>query len=409
MIIVGSRRESYDSGTVPDKSKPVVYPIRLNMGYFRRPNAREITDIAMFRILDRYIFREIAQSWLAVTMVLLAILLTNQFARVLGDVAKDKLPKDAIFQIIGLTALQYLTILVPIGLFLSIMLALGRLYRDSEMPAMMACGVGAADIYRPLSWLLIPLTLMVGFLTMEVAPMALTEIERIGVEARRQADLSSIEPGRFTTAREGGVVYAEEVVGPGSVENVFLQQRTDDGIEVVIAERGEQVESDDPNTRFFVLYNGRRYEGIPGTSEFRVMEFAEHGIPYRLPNVENPELEPRAMKTSDLILATASEEVAELHWRIGIPLATLILAILAVPLSRSQPRQGRYGRLAIGLLVFIIYFNLLSAGKAWLEQGRVPAAVGLWWVHGLMLSFAFAMLAIQNGLHRRIFSSGARA
>ena len=201
----------------------------------------------------------------------------------------------------------------------------------------------------------------------------------------------------------------EEVVGPGSVENVFLQQRTDDGIEVVIAERGEQVESDDPNTRFFVLYNGRRYEGIPGTSEFRVMEFAEHGIPYRLPNVENPELEPRAMKTSDLILATASEEVAELHWRIGIPLATLILAILAVPLSRSQPRQGRYGRLAIGLLVFIIYFNLLSAGKAWLEQGRVPAAVGLWWVHGLMLSFAFAMLAIQNGLHRRIFSSGARA
>ena len=153
----------------------------------------------MFRILDRYIFREIAQSWLAVTMVLLAILLTNQFARVLGDVAKDKLPKDAIFQIIGLTGLQYLTILVPIGLFLSIMLALGRLYRDSEMPAMMACRVGPLDIYRPLSWLLIPLALAVGWLAMDVAPMALTEIERVGVEARRQADLSSIEPGRFTS------------------------------------------------------------------------------------------------------------------------------------------------------------------------------------------------------------------
>ena len=363
----------------------------------------------MFRILDRYIFREIAQSWLAVTMVLLAILLTNQFARVLGDVAKDKLPKDAIFQFIGLTALQYLTILVPIALFLAIMLALGRLYRDSEMPAMMACRVGPADIYRPLSWLLIPLVLAVGWLAMEIAPTALSQIERIGVEARRQADLASIEPGRFTSdSSQGAVVYAERVVGPGAVENVFLQRMDEGRVEVVIAERGEQVESDDPDTRYFVLRNGRRYEGIPGTSEFRVMEFAEHGIPYRLPNLEEPELEPRAKKTADLARSNDMEDLAELHWRFGIPLATMVLAILAVPLSRSQPRQGRYGRLAIGLLVFIIYFNLLSAGKAWLEQGTVPAVIGLWWVHGAMLAAGLGLLGVQNGVHRRILTKRAR-
>jgi lipopolysaccharide export system permease protein len=358
----------------------------------------------MFRILDRYIFREIAQSWLAVTAVLLAILLTNQFARVLGDVAKDKLPKDAIFQIIGLTALQYLTILVPIGLFLAVMLALGRLYRDSEMPAMMACRVGPLDVYRPLSWLLVPLSLAVGWLAMEVVPVALTEIERIGVEARRQADLASIEPGRFTTNnREGAVVYAEKVLAEGTVENVFLQRATDAGIEVVVAERGQQVASDDPDTRYFVLHDGRRYEGIPGTSRFRVMEFAEHGIPYRLPSAEEPELEPRAMRTSALLQSASAEAMAELHWRIGIPLATFVLAVLAVPLSRSQPRQGRYGRLAIGLLVFIIYFNLMSAGKAWLEQGSVAPAVGIWWVHALMLFAALVMLGLQNGLHRQLF------
>jgi lipopolysaccharide export system permease protein len=363
----------------------------------------------MFRILDRYIFREIAQSWLAVTMVLLAILLTNQFARVLGDVAKDKLPKDAIFQVIGLTATQYLTIVVPIGLFLAIMLALGRLYHDSEMPAMMACRVGPVDLYRPLLWLLIPLSLSVGWLAMEVAPMALTEIERIGVEARRQADLSSIEPGRFTSDnREGAVVYAERVLEQGTIENVFLQRRTDNGVEVVIAERGEQKESDDPNTRFFVLYDGRRYEGEPGTSQFRVIEFAEHGIPYRLPNVEDPELEPQAMQTADLLSSVSIEYIAELQWRISIPLATVILGLLAVPLSRSQPRQGRHSRLMIGLLVFFIYFNLLSAGKAWLEQGIVPAWVGLWWVHTLMLLITLGMLALQNGIHRRIFASGTK-
>lgn len=364
----------------------------------------------MFRILDRYIFREIAQSWLAVTMVLLAILLTNQFARVLGDVAKDKLPKDAVFQVIGLTGLQYLTILVPIGLFLSIMLALGRLYRDSEMPAMMACRVGPVGIYRPLSFLLLPLVAAVGWLSMEVAPMALTEIERVGLEARRQADLASIEPGRFTSdGSQGAVVYAENVSADGAIEKVFLQRFTDDGLEVVIAERGEQIDSDDPNKRFFVLREGRRYEGMPGTSQFRVMEFAEHGIPYQLPNIEEPELEPRAMRTVDLLSSNAAAMSAELHWRVGIPLSTLVLAILAVPLSRSQPRQGRYGRLAIGLLVFIIYFNLMSAGKAWLEQDAVPAWVGLWWVHGAMLFVAVVMLGLQNGVHRRLFSSGAAA
>jgi lipopolysaccharide export system permease protein len=338
-------------------------------------------------------------------MVLLAILLTNQFARVLGDVAKDRLPKDAIFQIIGLTAVQYLTILVPIALFLAVMLALGRLYRDSELPAMMACSVGPSDIYRPLLWLLIPLTLAVGWLATEIAPSALTAIERIGVEARRQADLSSIEAGRFNAdSRERAVVYAERVVGPGTVERVFLQRSEDDDVEVVIAERGEQVESDDPGMRYFVLHNGRRYEGVPGTAEFSVMEFAEHGIPYELPDVEEPELEPRAMKTADLVRSGTEEELAELHWRIGIPLATLVLSILAVPLSRSQPRQGRYGKLAIGLLVFIIYFNMMSAGKAWLEQGVVAPAVGLWWVHGLMLGFALLLLGLQNGIHRRLFS-----
>ncbi len=361
----------------------------------------------MFRILDRYLFREVAQTWASVTLVLLFILLTNQFARVLGDVAKDKLPKDAVFQIIGLTGLQYLTILVPIALFLAIMLALGRLYADSEMPAMMACRVGPGGVFRPLTWLIVPLVAGVAWLAMDVGPRALTAIERIGIEARRQADLASIEPGKFINAGEDdAVVYAERVLGQGVVEGVFLQSRSDSGeVEVVVAERGEQRDAEDPNTRFFVLQDGRRYTGVPGTARFTVIEFGEHGIPYRLPAVGDPELEPRAMRTVDLLGATDREQVAELHWRLGVPLSTLILAIIAVPLARSQPRQGRYGRIAVGLLVFIIYFNLLSAGKAWVEQGDVPPVVGIWWVHALMLSLALGLLAVQNGVPRRILAA----
>ena len=359
----------------------------------------------MFRILDRYLLKEVAQTWLAVTSVLLFILLTNQFAQVLGDVAKDKVPKDAVMEVMGLTAIQYLTLLVPIGLFLSIMLALGRLYSDSELPAMMACRVGPAGIYRPIFWIALPLTVAVLWLAADIGPKALADIERIGVEARRQADLASIEAGTFISGNDDdSVVYAERVLGPGQVENVFLQRQIEGGeVEVVVAKRGEQRDSSDLNTRFFVLHDGRRYLGIPGTTEFAVIEFGEHGIPYRIPDVAAEDPEPSAMGFRDLLSASGVAEVAELQWRISIPVATFVLAILAVPLSRTRPRQGRYGRVAVGLLVFIIYFNLMSAGRAWLENATVPLSVGIWWVHGVMLLFALMLLSFQNGWHRRIF------
>ncbi len=360
----------------------------------------------MRRILDRYIFREIAWTWLGVTMVLLLILLTNQFARVLGDVAKGKLPKDAAMDVIVLSATQYLTIIVPIGLFLAIMMALGRLYRDSEMPAMMACRVGPSGIYRPLLWLLVPLAGTVAWLSIDLAPRALQSVDRIGAEARRQADLASIEPGRFTqVGPNDAVVYGERISADGLMENVFLQRRTDDdSLEVVVAKRGEQAESDDADVRFLVLYEGRRYEGVPGTSEFRVVEFLEHGIPYRLPSLDPPEPTPRVMTLASLVRAGGPEHIAEMQWRVGVPLATIILSILAVPLSRTQPREGRYGRLAIGLLIFIIYLNMLSASKAWIEQGTLSPLLGLWWVHAVALTLALSLLAVQNSIHRRVFS-----
>ncbi len=359
----------------------------------------------MKRILDRYIFREIAVTWLGVTMVLLMILLTNQFARVLGDVAKGKLPKNAAFDVIGLSAAQYLTILVPIGLFLAVMMALGRLYRDSEMPAMMACRVGPSGVYRPLLWLMIPLASAVAWLSIVGTPTALMKIERISAEARREADLASIEPGRFTTfGPDQAVVYGESVTSDGVMENVFLERRTDDDVvEVVVAKRGEQVGSDDMDTRFLVLHEGRRYEGIPGTASFRVVEFVEHGIPYRLPSLTPSEPRPRAMSFASLQRSDAPEHIAERQWRMSVPISTVLLALLAVPLARSRPREGRYGRIAIGLLVFIIYFNLLSAAKAWTEEATISPAIGLWWVHGCMLLLTLTLLALQNGWHRRIF------
>lgn len=252
---------------------------------------------------------------------------------------------------------------------------------------------------------MLPLVLGVAWVSIEGGPWALNNVDRIGAEARREADLSSIEPGQFTTfGPDNAVVYGNAINAQGHLQDVFMQRRVDGGqIEVVIAELGEMVESDDPNVRMLVLHDGRRYEGVPGATEFRVIEFAEHGIPYRLPSLATSEPRPRAMAFFDLLRSDDPEHIAEYQWRLGVPLSTIILAILAVPLSRSQPRAGRYGRLAIGLLVFIIYLNMMSAAQAWVEQSVISPALGLWWVHAAVLLFGLGLLAVQNGYHRRIF------
>jgi len=357
----------------------------------------------MSSILSRYILRETAQTWLVVTFVLLLILLTNTFAQVLGDAASDRLPRDAVFYVMALTSIQYLTILIPIGLFLSIMLALGRLYRDSEMAALMACGIGPAALYRPLSLLAVALSLLVGWLALDIAPRALYEIQVVAEDTKKRLDLRVLEAGRFIALGEANaVMYAESISADGVLTNVFVQRAIDTEVEVVVAKRAWQSESDDANVKILTFADGRRYKGEPGQPVFEVISFKEHGIPYALPAAEPVELKPESRPLIDLIGSGDAELIAELQWRLSVPLTTLVLTVIAVPLSRSQPRQGRYGGLAAGVLVFIIYVDLLAAAKVWVEREQVPAIIGIWWVHLLFLAVGGILLGRQFGYFNRL-------
>ncbi len=352
----------------------------------------------MAAIANRYVLRETAQTWIVVTAVLLLILLTNQFAQVLGDAASNRLPKEALFLVMGLTSLQYLTLLIPVGLFLSILLALGRLYRDSEMYALMACGIGPAQLYRPVMLFAGILAVLVGWLALDVAPTAIRDVKKIAQQARARADLRVIEAGRFVSfGQADAVVYAEAVFTDGRLHNVFVQRRTDAGIEVVVAEEAQQKDTADPDVKMLTFFRGRRYEGEPGSPRFRIVEFAEHGIPYSLPARSPVSLEPESRSLPELLRSSDPVNVAELQWRLSVPLMALVLALLAVPLGRSLPRQGRYAGLGAGILVYISYANLLGASKVWLERGKVPPFIGMWWVHALFTVGALVLLGVRYG------------
>jgi lipopolysaccharide export system permease protein len=351
----------------------------------------------MASIANRYVLRETAQTWVVVTLVLLAILLTNQFAQVLGDAAANRLPRQALLLVMYLTSLQYLTILIPVGLFLSILLALGRLYRDSEMYALMACGIGPAQLYRPLLGFAAVLAALVGWLALEITPWAVREVKEIAQQARMRADLSVMEAGRFVSFGQAeAVVYAQEVAG-GRLHNVFVQRRSGKAVEIVVAEEAWQQPTADPDVRMLTFARGRRYEGDPGSMRFRVVSFAEHGVPYSLPFSSAPNLDPEARPLAELAASEDPHDVAELQARVSVPLMVLVLALLAVPLGRSSPRQGRYAGLAVGVLVFSNYLILLGVARVWVERARVPEFIGMWWVHALFAAAAVLLLGFRYG------------
>jgi len=354
-------------------------------------------------ILSRYIFRETALTWAAVTVILLAILVTNQFASVLEDAAEAQLPRDAILVVMGYSSVQYLTILIPVGLFLSILLALARFYRDSEMAAIMACGVGTVSLYRPLMLLAIVLSGAVAWLALDIAPASLKAIEVISEDAKQRADLALLEPGRFVSfGKDSAVLYAEAVSEQGKLSKVFVQRRRGDKVEVIVADRASQRSDGETGLRILTFHNGKRYEGTPGQPDFRIISFGEHGIPYEMPTSKSGEPALETMSMRSLLDEEGLGAIAEIQWRLSAPLSLIVLTLIAVPLSRTSPRQGRYGNLAAGVLVYVIYANLLGAAKVWVEQGDAPPIVGLWWVHVLFAGFGGVVLLRQQGVFTRL-------
>lgn len=352
----------------------------------------------MGKILGRYILREVLVASVLVTTVLLVILLANQVAVVLERAAINQFPQGVVLQLIWLGALQNLSLLVPVGLLLGVVLAFGRMYHDSEMAAALACGVGPASIYRPVALLAVLVSVALAWLTLSLSPDATAETLSLRSAAARAGRFAAIAPGKFRAFGGTAVVYAEDVNPDGTLGNVFVEHNRGPRVEVALAERARHSVTADGMTHTITLYDGERFEGVPGSPQFRIVRFAEHVVPIQVPTPSDVIKNIEAQPTADLLGSTDPEKRAELHWRIALPSMCLVLTMLAVPLSRLRPRQGRYSRVWLAIVVYFVYSNLLSAGKVWLAHGTTPEVLGLWWTHVAIAALVFVFIAGRRGL-----------
>jgi len=355
----------------------------------------------LLRILDRYILREVALSWLSVSGILLAIMLTDQVARVLERAAESQFPRGVVLELILLGAVQSLTMVIPVALLLGIILALGRLYHDSEMTAAQACGSGARSVLVPVLAFTAVLTAILAMISLEVTPAAAGRMLELRSEALRAGQFAPINPGKFTTFGRGGmVVYAQSAESDGTLRRVFVQRSRGDQLEIALAQRATHSYSEGGDLQIITLYDGQRYEGIPGERKFRIVRFAENTIPVRLPSLTGSAMRLEAIPTRTLLASSDRDQRAELHWRLALPIMAVIMGIIAVPLARLRPRQGRYARVGFAILIFFLYINLAIAGKMWIERGSMPEWLGLWWVHATVAMFAAAILILPRLLAR---------
>jgi lipopolysaccharide export system permease protein len=353
-------------------------------------------------VLDRYLLRELTHAFLAVLLVLALVSLGGLLADLLSKIARGKLPASLLLAQLGLRVVDALPLLLPLSLFLSVLLTFGRLYRDSEMAVLAAAGVGPRRLLRPVALIALPLAVLVGLCSLWFAPQALRVSKSMIDAANRSLLVAGLEPGRFVELPgRHSVVYLAEMTPDGSrFERLFVHAERDGRIDVVTAHAGELFRESQGEERYLSLSDGFRVEGTIGQDDWRMMRFERNDI--RVPDAE-PDAsgsEAQRLPTPALIGNREPEARAELHWRMGSPLAALVLVLLALPLARTPPRASRHGQLLLALLAYILCLNLLALGRAWIAGGWVPPWAGLWWVHGPALAAALWMLWWHQRLPR---------
>ena len=351
--------------------------------------------------LDRYLFREFTQSFLATLIVLLVVSLGGVMADLLGNIADGRLAATLLVSQLGLQLLNYLPIVLPLALMLGLLLAFSRLYRDSEMPVLTSVGVGPRRLLRPLLMLVLPVVLLVGVLSLWLGPWADRTSERMIEHANRSLVVAGLDAGRFTMLPNGGVIYIGGISEDGTrLQRVFVQRQQEGRLDVVTAAEGEMFFEGDRD-RYMRLNDGFRVEGpMDQGLDFNLMRYAanEFALPDRADVRENTD--PELMPTLALLDDPRPDANAQLHSRLAPPLLALAFALMTLPLARSAPRQARYGRMMLGFLAYLVGTNLMFIGTQALADERLPGWLGLWWLSLPLLAFA-AWTYLRDGRMRR--------
>ena len=340
-------------------------------------------------IFRRSLVRELTATTIGLFLVLLAILFTNLVLRILARAAGGAVAPEGVLPLLGFAILFYLNILLSVALFLTVLMTLSRWYRDSEMIVWFTSGQSLTACLQPIILFAAPFLVAIVLLSLYLSPWA--EQRRLEYERQLESrdEIVLITPGLFREFPRANLVAFVESINPfdSTIRNVFLHSVDADVDATTVAARGRLEEA--PNgDRFVVLENGRRYEGKPGTPEYRVIEFEKLGRRIEPAELRELPISTKAMPTGALAFIDGRVERAELFWRISVPVSALVLTLIAIPLSYVNPRVGRSANLVAAAFLYMLYSNCLNIVQSLIAQGKLD-----FWA-GLVLPHVIALLVV---------------
>ena len=334
-------------------------------------------------IFQRAIRRELLSAMGAVFTALFTIIISVTLIRILGDAAAGKIASSDVLSLLGFASLINLPVLISLSTFIAVLMVVARSYQDSEMVVWFASGVSLMDWVRPVMQFGLPMVILTAVLSFWVTPWSQKYSAEQRERFRNREDISRVSPGKFQESANGEKVFFVEGLSSDTtkVKNVFLSQNKNQESGVVLAREGT-MSIDARGDKLLQLYDGRRYDGMPGSPEFRIMDFERYTVIIASNSKELAENKSaRVLATTELINDATPNNLAELLFRISAPLTCLMQMLLAIPLGFVNPRRGRTLNLMIALLLAVTYFNVTSIMQAMVAQGKASFGMSWWPLH----------------------------
>lgn len=343
-------------------------------------------------IIFRYLAKEVFLTLIALTAILMLIFLSNQFVQYLNRAASGSIPGVIIMKLMMLEMPNLMGLLLPLGFYIALLLAYGRLYAESEMTVMVACGYGPKQLLKHSFIMATVVSVLVAAVMIWASPLIATERAKLLRTTGIKTLIQTIMPGRFHAINGGQQVFYVQSMSRDhtKAEQVFLAKNTvhDNKVQWDVLWADKAFAETDPESgeEYIVLQNGKEYQGTPGHADYQVAEFVDYKTRLPHPIVRINE-DIRTAKTWSLFPLNNPDlqKAAELQWRLSIPLMVLTLTFVAVPLSRVSPRSGKYAKLLPAIIIYILYANFMFVARDAITTGTIPLWIGMGWIHLLVI------------------------
>ncbi|WAJ69440.1 LPS export ABC transporter permease LptF [Catenovulum adriaticum] len=365
-------------------------------------------------IIFRYLLVETFKAQFAVFAVLMTIFTSQTLMRVLDDAVDGKLPTELVANMLMLYMPSLAGLILPLSLFIGIFLAHGQMYADSEMTVLKACGVSEWYVSRVTLVLALIIAIIAGLFSLWWTPSAFEEREVLRQEIKANVGLSSIVAGQFEqSSNKKAVIFVHEnEKNSGQLSKVFVAQLTannesENDFYVLYAKSG-YTESFNQGAERLILSEGTAYQGNSHQLDYQITDFVDYKMIIKEQTIEEKRLKLLAVPTPELLTIPGNAAIAEWQWRISLPISVIIVALIAVPLARVKPRQGKYAKLVPAFAIYLCYFLLLMAGRSALEDGKIPPPLGLWWIHAGALAYGLYLFTTERTLGRQFIAKFIR-